>query len=474
MALATASHTERQQQHERAMGQQFFRVCSLPLLAHDESPLTLRCTTTEHTRKTRPLPYTKLMTHSSSHALHTARSMQALAAPGRSHSPGGRATRPHIASFRVRLIVAVLLLLTVPRFVTSSSSLSPPSSSSSTAACSLENFEAFCLEFHKDYSANPQEVARRFEAWTKSCLFLENYKVEHPDASFHMAYNPLSDRLPEEHEAMFGYKVKPRTRREPSSSASDSINNSTTRRGLQGFHKRDRSEDKGANEEADDDAYPVPSEWAKELEPRQVPTAVDWRVAKLNPDNVVAVTPVKNQAACGACWAFTTAAAVEGAVAVTTKVLNELSNQELIDCVRQNEGCNGGDFDYAFRFVADKGLVSSSDYKFTQSQGTCRTGQFPIASRIKDAYMTRPCDKDRLMSIVARRPVAVAIDGSCEAFVQYRGGVYTQSCGNDLNHAVTIVGYGTDEKTGTDYWVRSSIFRGMGGREGGRRWEGLE
>lgn len=383
--------------------------------------------------------------------------MQALAGPRRSHSPGGRATRPRIASFGVRLVVAVVLLLATTSVATSSSSPTPPSSSSSsvTAPCSLKNFEAFCLEFHKDYSTNPQELARRFQAWTKSCLFLEQYKAEHPDASFHMAYNPLSDRLPEEHEAMFGFKVKPRARQEPSSSASDGINN-TTRRGLQGFHKRDRSKDK--EEEAADDAYPVPPEWAKELEPRVLPAAVDWRVAKQNPDNVVAVTPVKNQAACGACWAFTTAAAVEGAVAVTTKVLNELSNQELIDCVTQNEGCNGGDFDYAFQFVAKRGLVSSSDYKFTQSQGTCRAGEFPMVSQISNAYETTPCKVNGLMNIVARRPVAVAIDGSCEAFVQYRGGIYTQSCGNDLNHAVTIVGYGTDERTGADYWVCIPFF----------------
>jgi len=394
--------------------------------------------------------------------------MQALAGPRWRHSPGGRATRPHIASFGVRLVVAVVLLLVTPTLATSASSLLSSSSrsrssrSSSTAVCSLENFEAFCQEFHKDYSANPQELARRFEAWTKSCMFLEQYKVKHPDASFHMAYNPLSDRLPEEHEAMFGYKVKPRTARDPSSSSSN-INN-TTRRGLQGFHKRERPKDK----QAADEAYPVPPEWAKELEPREgLPAAVDWRVAKLNPYNVVAVTPVKNQAACGACWAFTTAAAVEGAVAVTTKVLNELSNQELIDCVTENEGCNGGDFGYAFKFVIKKGLVSSSDYKFTQSQGTCRASQFAIASKIAAAYETDTCSENGLMGIVARRPVAVAIDGSCEAFVQYRGGIYTQNCGNDLNHAVTIVGYGTDEKTGTDYWVRFG-----GGRVGGR--EGLE
>jgi len=389
--------------------------------------------------------------------------MQAFAGPCWSQTPGGCATTPRIASFGVHLVVCFALLFAAPRLVTSSSSISPPSGSSSngsiTAPCSLENFEAFCEEFHKDYTANPKELARRFQAWSKSCIYLENYKVEHPDASFHMAYNHLSDRLPEEHEAMFGYKVKPRAGRVTPSSLSDSINN-ITHRGLQGFHKHERSEE-DAKEEAADGTYPVPPEWAKELMPRDLPAAVDWRVAKLNPDNVVAVTPVKNQAACGACWAFTTAAAVEGAVAVTTKVLNELSNQQLIDCVKQNEGCNGGDFDYAFKWVAQKGLASSSDYTFTQSQGKCRANEFAVASQIKDAYETAPCSKNGLMSIVARRPVAVAIDGSCEAFVQYRGGIYTENCGTDLNHAVTIVGYGTDEKSGTDYWVR------VGGEGGG-------
>lgn len=325
--------------------------------------------------------------------------------------------------------------------------------------CSIKGFEAYCAEFHKDYSANSQEQARRFEAWVKSCLFLEQYKVDHPDASFHMGFNPLSDRLPEEHDAIFGLKVIPRRREAPSARSTSSLSsdNLDSHRGLQGFHKHNRSEEEHSKEQGGEKSeYFVPSELAKDLSPRALPPAVDWRTANLNPEGVVAVTPVKNQGACGACWAFTTTAAVEGAVAVTTGVLNELSNQELIDCVTQNEGCNGGDFDYAFKFVVRKGLASTTDYQFTQSQGKCRSGAYPLASRIAAAYETDPCSENGLLSIVSRRPVAVAIDGSCDAFIQYKGGIFTQSCGSDLNHAVTIVGYGTDERTGTDYWVSAS------------------
>mgnify|MGYP006192210421 CR=1 FL=1 len=41
------------------------------------------------------------------------------------------------------------------------------------------------------------------------------------------------------------------------------------------------------------------------------------------------------------------------------------------------------------------------------------------------------------------------------ACVRYEGGVYDGSCGTTIDHAVQLVGYGTD--AGTDYWlVRNS------------------
>ncbi len=139
-------------------------------------------------------------------------------------------------------------------------------------------------------------------------------------------------------------------------------------------------------------------------------------------------------------------------MSVLTGYLNEVSVQQLIDCVTQNEGCDGGDFDYAFAY-AKKGLPSYSAYRFMQQQGPCRAGEFPVVSKIDNAYETAVCRTSELMDKVAQRPVAAAIDGSCDAFVHYSGGIFTASCGRDLNHAVTIVGYGTDAATGTPYWL---------------------
>ena len=48
-------------------------------------------------------------------------------------------------------------------------------------------------------------------------------------------------------------------------------------------------------------------------------------------------------------------------------------------------------------------------------------------------------------------PVAVAVDSSKSFFRNYRSGVIkSEGCGQDLGHAVTAVGYGTDED-GEDY-----------------------
>ena len=84
------------------------------------------------------------------------------------------------------------------------------------------------------------------------------------------------------------------------------------------------------------------------------PTSWDWRQHN-------AVTGVKNQAACGSCWAFATSATLEGAHAVSTGQLLSFSEQQWVSCVKDQAaygyisepepccyGCNGGDNDASY------------------------------------------------------------------------------------------------------------------------------
>ncbi|KAF2584678.1 hypothetical protein F2Q70_00033801, partial [Brassica cretica] len=148
----------------------------------------------------------------------------------------------------------------------------------------------------------------------------------------------------------------------------------------------------------------------------EVPETVDWRQKG-------AVNAIKNQGSCGSCWAFSTAAAVEGINKIVTGELISLSEQELVDCDKSyNQGCNGGLMDYAFQFIMKNGgLNTEQDYPYHGTNGKCN---FLLKnSRVVtiDGYEDVPTkDETALKRAVSYQPVSVAIDAGGRAFQHYQ------------------------------------------------------
>ena len=72
------------------------------------------------------------------------------------------------------------------------------------------------------------------------------------------------------------------------------------------------------------------------------------------------MTPVKDQGACGSCWAFSAVGSLEGLSFIDYDDLQNFSEQQLLDCAYLtygNLGCNGGQMYNALNYVKNKGIV---------------------------------------------------------------------------------------------------------------------
>merc|ERR1712110_1334392 len=108
-------------------------------------------------------------------------------------------------------------------------------------------------------------------------------------------------------------------------------------------------------------------------------------------------------------WAFSTTGGTEGSWELATGSLQSLSEQQLVDCSKQNSGCNGGLMDYGFEFYETTDIASESSYPYTARDGTCKSS-FTTAIPSGGVTGYKDCSgTSALTNAIQSRPVSVAI-----------------------------------------------------------------
>ncbi|XP_044305202.1 cathepsin S [Varanus komodoensis] len=271
-----------------------------------------------------------------------------------------------------------------------------------------QHWDLWKKKYGKDYPNEEAEENRRM-TWEKNLRLITLHNLEHSLGlhSYELGMNHLGDMTSEEVSAlMSGLKV-PDLRNQNSS-----------------IYR--------------------PSRWGS------VPESVDWREKGC-------VTDVKNQGACGACWAFSSVAALECQLKLKTGKLISLSPQNLVDCSTMygNHGCHGGYITSAFKYIIDNnGIDSEAFYPYKAQDEKCH---YDVAGRAATCsnYVILPAgDENALKDAVANvGPVSVGIDAAEPTFFLFKHGVYNDpKCTADhINHGVVVIGYGTENSM--DYWL---------------------
>merc|ERR1712121_54930 len=149
----------------------------------------------------------------------------------------------------------------------------------------------------------------------------------------------------------------------------------------------------------------------------KIADSVDWRTKGY-------VTPVKNQEHCGSCWAFSTTGSLEGQHFKAAGKLVSLSEQNLVDCSKNegNKGCQGGLMDNGFEYIKKNGGIDTeASYPYTAKNGRCHYRASDSGATDPGYVDIRSGSETALQQAVATvGPISVAIDASHTSFQLYR------------------------------------------------------
>jgi len=176
------------------------------------------------------------------------------------------------------------------------------------------------------------------------------------------------------------------------------------------------------------------------------------------------VTDIKDQQQCGSCWSFSSTGALEFLTA-RNGGLTPLSEQCLIDCSSANNGCTSGWPYVAYEFVKASGIASEAAYPYIAAVGTCQPYD-SVLTNVGSWVQVEQNSEDAMMSAIQTQTLSILLCGEQKPFQYYAGGVLDTDdgdCGTVLDHAVLLVGYGTDPQTSKQYWtIKNSWGSGWG------------
>jgi len=218
---------------------------------------------------------------------------------------------------------------------------------------------------------------------------------------------------------------------------------------------------------------------------RQVnaPSSWDWR-------NQGAVSSVQNQI-CDSCWTFSTMAALESQMMMAGQKEILLSEEQLLDCVvpdrHVGDFCGGWDPQVAIQYLRIKGAMSAASYPYSANDtsspyynktGVCNYDPSQVVQAVSGLCSLKvpvtPSDLKNALYNNGPHIIQVTANKDWGAPFEADKKFQVISCNSfdseakQGNHAILLVGYGTDD-WGTEYWiVKNSWGTGWGDNGFGR------
>lgn len=168
---------------------------------------------------------------------------------------------------------------------------------------------------------------------------------------------------------------------------------------------------------------------------------------------------IKNQGGCGSCWTFGAASSLESEIYFVSGKLASLSEQEYLECASGgNDGCNGGWMEWCYTYNVKNnrmGLNTDIPYKGRDDSNCAKlTKGKKDALKLAGVKVTanvNAAGENNLLNAASSHVISVGIHVN-NKFQVYSKGVYVDaSCNQGANHAVTVVGYGTEG--GRKFWI---------------------